>query len=66
MMPTSACASPPPWKPEQCAKLFPVFALNLDGLLQVWVNQYNMLNNNVPFGGKKQSGIGLLCWIIIE
>lgn len=26
---------------------------------QVWVNQYNILNNNVPFGGKKQSGIGL-------
>ncbi len=25
---------------------------------QVWVNQYNLLNNNVPFGGKKQSGIG--------
>ncbi|KAF9534827.1 aldehyde dehydrogenase domain-containing protein [Crepidotus variabilis] len=24
----------------------------------VWVNQYNMLNNNVPFGGKKQSGFG--------
>ncbi|PPQ92358.1 hypothetical protein CVT25_008707 [Psilocybe cyanescens] len=24
----------------------------------VWVNQYNILNNNVPFGGKKQSGIG--------
>jgi aldehyde dehydrogenase (NAD+) len=24
----------------------------------VWVNQYNMLNNNVPFGGKRQSGIG--------
>ncbi|GBE79170.1 NAD-aldehyde dehydrogenase [Sparassis latifolia] len=24
----------------------------------VWVNQYNMLQNNVPFGGKKQSGIG--------
>ncbi|KAI0698901.1 aldehyde dehydrogenase domain-containing protein [Cytidiella melzeri] len=24
----------------------------------VWVNQYNMLYNNVPFGGKKQSGIG--------
>jgi len=24
----------------------------------VWVNQYNVLNNNVPFGGKKQSGIG--------
>jgi len=24
----------------------------------VWVNQYNLLNNNVPFGGKKQSGIG--------
>jgi len=24
----------------------------------VWVNQYNMLNNNVPFGGKHQSGIG--------
>ncbi|KAG1806904.1 aldehyde dehydrogenase domain-containing protein [Suillus plorans] len=23
----------------------------------VWVNQYNLLNNNVPFGGKKQSGI---------
>ncbi|CDO74105.1 hypothetical protein BN946_scf185043.g155 [Trametes cinnabarina] len=22
----------------------------------VWVNQYNLLNNNVPFGGKKQSG----------
>jgi aldehyde dehydrogenase (NAD+) len=26
--------------------------------LKVWVNQYNMLNNNVQFGGKKQSGIG--------
>ncbi|KAH7887828.1 aldehyde dehydrogenase domain-containing protein [Phlebopus sp. FC_14] len=26
--------------------------------LRVWVNQYNLLNNNVPFGGKKQSGIG--------
>lgn len=24
----------------------------------VWVNQYNTLGNNVPFGGKKQSGIG--------
>jgi len=24
----------------------------------VWVNQYNILNNNVPFGGNKQSGIG--------
>ncbi|KII94734.1 hypothetical protein PLICRDRAFT_33547 [Plicaturopsis crispa FD-325 SS-3] len=24
----------------------------------VWVNQYNLLTNNVPFGGKKQSGIG--------
>jgi len=24
----------------------------------VWVNQYNMLNSNVPFGGKKQSGFG--------
>lgn len=24
----------------------------------VWVNQYNILNNNVPFGGKKQSGVG--------
>ncbi|EJT97662.1 NAD-aldehyde dehydrogenase [Dacryopinax primogenitus] len=24
----------------------------------VWVNQYNLLNNNVPFGGYKQSGIG--------
>lgn len=24
----------------------------------VWVNQYNILHNNVPFGGKKQSGIG--------
>lgn len=22
------------------------------------MNQYNMLSNNVPFGGKKQSGIG--------
>ena len=27
-------------------------------LAQVWVNQYNLLYNNVPFGGKKQSGIG--------
>lgn len=34
--------------------------------LQVWVNQYNLLNNNVPFGGKKQSGIGLSCLIAIE
>ncbi|THH17943.1 hypothetical protein EW146_g2947 [Bondarzewia mesenterica] len=24
----------------------------------VWVNQYNLLYNNVPFGGKKQSGFG--------
>jgi len=24
----------------------------------VWINQYNLVNNNVPFGGKKQSGIG--------
>ncbi|KAF8351542.1 aldehyde dehydrogenase domain-containing protein [Amanita rubescens] len=24
----------------------------------VWVNQYNLLYNNVPFGGKKHSGIG--------
>ncbi|KAJ6599153.1 aldehyde dehydrogenase domain-containing protein [Mycena vulgaris] len=24
----------------------------------VWINQYNLLANNVPFGGKKQSGIG--------
>ncbi|CAE6457605.1 unnamed protein product [Rhizoctonia solani] len=24
----------------------------------VWVNQYNILHNNVPFGGYKQSGIG--------
>ena len=27
---------------------------------QVWVNQYNVVHNNVPFGGKKQSGIGTL------
>jgi aldehyde dehydrogenase (NAD+) len=27
----------------------------------VWVNQYNMLCNNVPFGGKRQSGIGAYC-----
>ena len=25
---------------------------------QVWVNSYNLVNNNVPFGGFKQSGIG--------
>jgi len=24
----------------------------------VWINKYNLLSNNVPFGGKKQSGIG--------
>ncbi|TFY83823.1 hypothetical protein EWM64_g184 [Hericium alpestre] len=24
----------------------------------IWVNQYNLLYNNVPFGGKKQSGFG--------
>ncbi|PAV20791.1 NAD-aldehyde dehydrogenase [Pyrrhoderma noxium] len=24
----------------------------------VWVNQYNVLHNNIPFGGKKQSGFG--------
>ncbi|KAH7916194.1 aldehyde dehydrogenase domain-containing protein [Hygrophoropsis aurantiaca] len=24
----------------------------------VWVNHYNVVNNNIPFGGKKQSGIG--------
>ncbi|KAF4574882.1 aldehyde dehydrogenase (NAD(P)(+)) ald5 [Pleurotus pulmonarius] len=27
-------------------------------VFKVWINQYNILNNNVPFGGKKQSGIG--------
>ncbi|KAJ4466503.1 aldehyde dehydrogenase domain-containing protein [Lentinula aciculospora] len=35
--------------------------MRVSGLLEagtVWVNQYNMLSNNVPFGGKKQSGIG--------
>jgi hypothetical protein len=26
------------------------------------VNQYNILYNNVPFGGKKQSGIG---WLLL-
>ena len=31
---------------------------------QVWVNQYNLLNNNVPFGGKKQSGIGESCILL--
>lgn len=30
----------------------------IEAFSQVWVNQYNILNNNVPFGGKKQSGIG--------
>ena len=24
----------------------------------VWVNQYNMLNRQLPFGGYKESGIG--------
>jgi len=24
----------------------------------VWINQYNLLSNNVPFGGNHQSGIG--------
>jgi len=24
----------------------------------VWINQYNIINTNVPFGGYKQSGIG--------
>ena len=33
--------------------------MDLFSIQQVWVNQYNMLNNNVPFGGKKQSGIGM-------
>ncbi|KIK65357.1 hypothetical protein GYMLUDRAFT_38805 [Collybiopsis luxurians FD-317 M1] len=35
--------------------------MRVSGLLEagtVWVNQYNLLSNNVPFGGKKQSGIG--------
>jgi len=32
-------------------------------ILQVWVNQYNILNNNVPFGGKKQSGIGMILYL---
>lgn len=34
-------------------------SMDLFSIPQVWVNQYNMLNNNVPFGGKKQSGIGM-------
>ena len=29
-----------------------------EGAAQVWVNQYCLLYNNVPFGGFKQSGIG--------
>jgi acyl-CoA reductase-like NAD-dependent aldehyde dehydrogenase len=33
-------------------------AIKLIFLIQIWVNQYNVLYNNVPFGGKKQSGIG--------
>jgi len=35
--------------------------MRVSGLLEagtVWINQYNILSNNVPFGGKKQSGIG--------
>jgi hypothetical protein len=32
----------------------------------VWVNQYNMLNNNVPFGGKRQSGIGACCDFLFD
>ncbi|KAJ3869717.1 NAD-aldehyde dehydrogenase [Lentinula novae-zelandiae] len=35
--------------------------MRVSGLLEagtVWVNSYNLLSNNVPFGGKKQSGIG--------
>ena len=28
------------------------------------MNQYNLLNNNVPFGGKKQSGIG--AWLLLH
>lgn len=62
-MPTSACESHLPWKLEQCAGLSPRFVLNADDPSQVWINQYNLLNNNVPFGGKKQSGIGSLCWM---
>ena len=44
----------PVWSFCQYADWSYAFAL----LSQVWVNQYNLLNNNVPFGGKKQSGIG--------
>jgi aldehyde dehydrogenase (NAD+) len=32
----------------------------------VWVNQYNVLNNNVPFGGKRQSGIGVCCILLLD
>ena len=32
----------------------------------MWVNQYNLLNNNVPFGGKKQSGIGKYLFPALE
>ncbi|KAH9952740.1 hypothetical protein BC827DRAFT_1286560 [Russula dissimulans] len=32
--------------------------MKLTRVIQIWINQYNVLYNNVPFGGKKQSGIG--------
>jgi hypothetical protein len=43
------------WNREMC------LALHYDEThwhTQIWINQYNVLYNNVPFGGKKQSGIG--------
>jgi acyl-CoA reductase-like NAD-dependent aldehyde dehydrogenase len=39
---------------------YQLLPINRGCISQVWVNQYNLLNNNVPFGGKKQSGFGKL------
>jgi hypothetical protein len=33
-------------------------SMKLTYVIKIWINQYNVLYNNVPFGGKKQSGIG--------
>ncbi|KAJ7068181.1 aldehyde dehydrogenase domain-containing protein [Mycena amicta] len=33
-------------------------ALEAGTVSKTWVNSYNILSNNTPFGGKKQSGIG--------
>ena len=57
MMRINVCGYPRPWKQALYVHSLERH-LHAVNIFQVWVNQYNVLYNNVPFGGKKLSGIG--------